>query len=191
MAQQLSFDAALSSLRASHPAATPNAGFVEQLHLWGAMGCRLDDNYPPYRRHRVARHAALRAAGSETAAPPLVCDPTEVQGAASVRCRKCRRLLATTEHAVAHERGAGVDARARGGVSNGVEVPCSSIFVEPMAWMADELKSGAVTGKLACPKCGCRLGGFSWAGEQCSCGAWVTPAFQLHASRVDAARAML
>ena len=39
-----------------------------------------------------------------------------------------------------------------------------------------------------CPRCRCqgRLGTFNWAGTQSSSGAWVTPAFQLHLSKLDA-----
>lgn len=34
--------------------------------------------------------------------------------------------------------------------------------------------------------CKARLGSFNWAGSQSESGAWVTPAFQLHHSKVDA-----
>lgn len=39
--------------------------------------------------------------------------------------------------------------------------------------------------QLLCPKCNSKLGSFNWYGEQCSCGRWVTPAFQMHKNRVD------
>jgi len=42
-----------------------------------------------------------------------------------------------------------------------------------------------VSGKLVCSKCRGRLGSFSWAGIRCSCGSWITPAFQVSRSRVD------
>lgn len=42
--------------------------------------------------------------------------------------------------------------------------------------------------QLLCPKCSSKLGSFSWCGDQCSCGRWVTPAFQLHHNRVDEIR---
>eukprot|EP00898_Chlorokybus_atmophyticus_P009152 jgi/Chlat1/9238/Chrsp99S08514 len=61
---------------------------------------------------------------------------------------------------------------------------CSSYFLEPMQWMAG-INDGQVEGKLLCPKCSTRLGSYKWAGEQCSCGAWVTPAFMLHKSKLD------
>ena len=34
--------------------------------------------------------------------------------------------------------------------------------------------------------CNARLGSYNWAGSQSESGAWVTPAFQLHHSKVDA-----
>lgn len=64
---------------------------------------------------------------------------------------------------------------------------CTSYFVEPLSWMGSALEDGAIGGKLVCPgqKCGSKLGSFDWAGQQCSCGAWVVPAFSLNASKVD------
>lgn len=76
---------------------------------------------------------------------------------------------------------------ARGGGSTMLNHPsCTSYFIEPMAWMT-ALSSGEVTGRLNCPaeKCRAKLGSWDWAGMQCGCGAWVTPAFSLHRSKVD------
>ncbi|KAK0533577.1 tyrosine protein phosphatase yvh1 [Tilletia horrida] len=65
---------------------------------------------------------------------------------------------------------------------------CSSHFVEPQPWMAKFLDGGEVRGRIECPnaRCSGKLGSWDWAGAQCGCGAWITPAFALHASRVDA-----
>lgn len=64
---------------------------------------------------------------------------------------------------------------------------CSSYFTEPLSWMSDQLSDGQIGGKILCPnkRCGAKLGTFDWAGLQCSCGAWIVPAFQLSASKVD------
>ncbi|GAA5832509.1 hypothetical protein JCM3766R1_003106 [Sporobolomyces carnicolor] len=64
---------------------------------------------------------------------------------------------------------------------------CSSYFVEPLSWMSPFLETGALAGKIVCPnkKCNAKLGNFDWAGNQCSCGAWVCPGFALNVSRVD------
>lgn len=196
--EQLTADAALAAVQAAHPAAAPNAGFCTQLQLFGEMGCRLDDEHAPYRRFRVAQLAAAHAAGTASASDARAvfsADPSSVgsDSAGNVRCRMCRRLVAAAEHVVAHERGAGSGAfdprkRGKGGVAAHGSVACSSLFVEPLAWMSPALEDMAVEGKLMCPKCAGRLGGFCWAGAQCSCGAWVVPAFQLHAARVDVSR---
>ena len=39
-------------------------------------------------------------------------------------------------------------------------------------------------GKLYCG-CGALVGSFMWSGDQCSCGAWVTPALKVNVSKVD------
>ncbi|XP_045908018.1 dual specificity protein phosphatase 12 [Micropterus dolomieu] len=64
------------------------------------------------------------------------------------------------------------------------EIQCTSYFIEPVQWMEQALL-GVMDGQLLCPKCSSKLGSFSWCGDQCSCGRWVTPAFQLHRNRVD------
>ena len=61
---------------------------------------------------------------------------------------------------------------------------CKSLFVEQSGWM-ESMVLGTSQGKLVCPKCSGRLGSFNWAGLQCSCGQWITPAFQVHKARID------
>lgn len=54
------------------------------------------------------------------------------------RCKKCRRIVATEEHIVSHERGGGQKCfkwKKRNTVSDMEAPECSSIFVEPMKWM--------------------------------------------------------
>jgi hypothetical protein len=63
---------------------------------------------------------------------------------------------------------------------------CTSYFIqEALQWM--KAASEDIEGKLVCPhgRCGQRLGMIRWAGGQCSCGTWVTPAIQLNKSAVD------
>ncbi|OQU84713.1 hypothetical protein SORBI_3004G111700 [Sorghum bicolor] len=102
--------------------------------------------------------------------------------------RKCRRMLATQEFVVTHEVGAGGKSFRAGKQSNvnedGKKTECPCIFVEPMKWM-QTVEEGYVANKLFCMGCKARLGQFNWAGMQCSCGAWVIPAFQLTKSKID------
>ncbi|XP_072615758.1 dual specificity protein phosphatase 12 isoform X3 [Vulpes vulpes] len=66
----------------------------------------------------------------------------------------------------------------------GSQAQCTSYFIEPVQWMESALL-GVMDGQLLCPKCNAKLGSFNWYGEQCSCGRWITPAFQIHKNRVD------
>ncbi|GAY43696.1 hypothetical protein CUMW_076450 [Citrus unshiu] len=106
------------------------------------------------------------------------------------RCKKCRRVVALQENVVDHIPGEGETSfewhkRKSGNRFNrSDESECSSIFVEPLRWMT-AVEEGALEGKLSCAHCEARLGYFNWSGIQCSCGSWITPAFQLHKSRVD------
>ncbi|XP_071700956.1 probable inactive dual specificity protein phosphatase-like At4g18593 [Rutidosis leptorrhynchoides] len=106
------------------------------------------------------------------------------------RCKKCRRIVASEDQIVPHERGQGQKCfnwKKRTGDNTTLdEQPseCSSIFVEPMKWM-QAVEEGNVGQKLQCIGCNARLGYFSWVGMQCNCGTWVNPAFQLHKSRID------
>lgn len=60
---------------------------------------------------------------------------------------------------------------------------CTSVFLtEQPAW-AEALDGNS--GRLDCPKCNARVGSFSWSGAPCSCGKWVTPAFQFQLARID------
>ncbi|VFQ97102.1 unnamed protein product [Cuscuta campestris] len=103
------------------------------------------------------------------------------------RCKKCRRIVASEEQVVPHER-KGSKKRFGWGKrrddDDAVEPECSSIFVEPMKWM-EILEEGLVQAKLHCLGCKARLGCYNWAGMQCNCGTWINPAFQLHKSRLD------
>lgn len=105
------------------------------------------------------------------------------------RCKKCRRIVASQDMVVPHEQGTGQKSfrwKKRSGSLQTDEAPpeCSSIFVEPMKWM-EAVEEGSLGEKLLCIGCKARLGSFNWSGMQCNCGTWVTPAFQLHKSRLD------
>jgi hypothetical protein len=60
---------------------------------------------------------------------------------------------------------------------------CQSLFLASgLLWMGDMTP---VEGNIDCPHCHAKLGHWKWAGAQCSCGTWVTPAIQVTCSRVD------
>ncbi|KAJ1564570.1 hypothetical protein HK405_014532 [Cladochytrium tenue] len=109
------------------------------------------------------------------------------------------RVLALQTHIIAHDSPSASAATAarptfrnkKGGGFDPMQAEtarCASVFVEPVEWMlgptADD-GAAPVEGRLACPACDAKLGSFNWAGSPCSCGAWVAPAFALHAAKVD------
>ncbi|KFP25725.1 Dual specificity protein phosphatase 12, partial [Colius striatus] len=111
------------------------------------------------------------------------------------RCRKCRRALFRSSSILSHVEGSGATAFAHKRMTGSAQLcsdgreKCTSYFTEPVQWMEPALL-GVMEGQLLCPKCTSKLGSFSWRGEQCSCGRWVTPAFQIHKSRVDEVRTL-
>lgn len=111
--------------------------------------------------------------------------------ATSFLCRKCRKPLFDASEIVPHERGEGQRAfrhtkrdKDRRAADAADAAACASHFLEPPNW-SPAVQQGDMEGKLHCPHCDYRIGAFSWHGAQCSCGAWVTPSFAVHANRVD------
>jgi dual specificity phosphatase 12 len=67
-------------------------------------------------------------------------------------------------------------------------VACQSLFCNEtvLHWLAAPGQDiHDMEGKLVCPKCSTKIGHWKWAGAQCSCGTWITPAIQIPNSKVD------
>ncbi|CAH1272576.1 DUSP12 [Branchiostoma lanceolatum] len=198
-AERWSCDQALQHIRQVKPDVRPNDGFMSQLMLYESMGCRVDQSRVEFKQYRLEHLAQQFHEQGQVESSTFASDPHErpdtsgnVSNTALFRCRKCRRGLFRSDSIMEHETGSGQTCFSwykRGGAGDGgsSSVQCSSIFVIPVTWMAESL-AGVVQGKLLCPKCNGRLGSFNWAGEQCSCGAWITPSIQLHKNRIDEVR---
>lgn len=118
----------------------------------------------------------------------------DAENEAYYTCGKCRSILFYRRQ-VLHEGtsghgndGTGVSQVKEGwgkanGAYKGVGGKCSSVFTSDMPDWAEAAAGN--DGCLMCPKCKARVGSFSWSGAPCSCGKWVTPAFQFQLSRVD------
>ena len=113
----------------------------------------------------------------------------------SIKCRKCRHVLATTpfilEHLPPPHRDPNDPNSAHTHVSDGTPLPpsqCAHVFLHPLSWMKGVLSEGKMEGRLTCPntkKCNANIGKFSWTGLRCSCGGWVTPGFAILRTKVD------
>ncbi|PTB63170.1 tyrosine protein phosphatase [Trichoderma citrinoviride] len=209
--------AALALIKQTRPLAGPNTGFMAQLDLWWQMGCPADGDMeaqPIYQRwlyQRAARESlavgqapsqlwfedeAAAQSTSDPSASPLSSSslPSSAPTAdRKLRCKKCRRILATGPFIVPHQPRASGTTEDDG--DNGVPSPppppssplCQHFFVEPLSWMRAELEKGELSGRLACPnpKCGAGVGRYDWKGFPCSCGAREDPAFSLQKARVE------
>ncbi|KAL7793843.1 protein-tyrosine phosphatase-like protein [Trichoderma ceciliae] len=108
-----------------------------------------------------------------------------------LRCKKCRRILATGPFIVPHKPRALHDQELDDATTLGLpppaRPPCQHFFVEPLSWMRGELEKGELSGRLVCPtpKCGAGVGRYDWKGFPCSCGEREDPAFSLQRARVD------
>lgn len=193
---QMSLDEATDFIKSVYPKANPNVGFLEQLKLYEAMGNTVDKTSPVYKQYRLQMLASQIQSQQFTTKDLLSSLIDELKGDTAsshkkFQCRKCRLVLFGGDSCIEHEPGSGQvsfkqhkqDFRVVKD-SNKSSAQCTSIFIEPVSWMLPLLE-GIIEGKLSCPKCKGRLGSFNWAGMQCSCGKWVTPAFQIHKNRVD------
>jgi len=193
-----SLEDALGVVQAANPKAQPNDGFLQQLRLYESMGCALDDARPAYKYHKAQQLARKREREGWLDATLLQALPGTTgagggQDGEMFRCRKCRKIVGTHANVFPHLPGQGQAAFKYRKQTRDVPVgtECTSLFLEPLSWMNESgIAEGNVEGKLMCNGCSSRIGSFAWSGEQCSCGAWVTPAFQLHKAKLDIIRVL-
>ncbi|NWH79929.1 DUS12 phosphatase, partial [Piaya cayana] len=195
----LSWEEAYAAVRAAKPDAEMNPGFQAQLKLYEAMGCTVDVSSPLYKQYRLQVLTECYSELQDLPQEVFAADPTSTCQTPDTeilyRCRKCRRALFRSSSILSHTEGSGPTAFAHKRITGSAQLrgggreTCTSYFTEPVQWMEPALL-GVLEGQLLCPKCASKLGSFSWRGERCSCGRWVTPAFQIHKSRVDEARTL-
>uniref|UniRef100_A0A8C2ALN6 protein-tyrosine-phosphatase n=1 Tax=Cyprinus carpio TaxID=7962 RepID=A0A8C2ALN6_CYPCA len=166
-----------------------NEEFMDQLALYELMDCKVDTTNPLYKQFRLKKITEKYPELQNMPKDVFAVDPAQTQNAEAVyRCRKCRRTLFRHSSILSHSVGSGASAfshkKTRIMSDSEDQRQCTSHFIEPVQWMEPALL-GVMDGQLLCPKCSSKLGSFNWYGEQCSCGRWVTPAFQMHKNRVD------
>ncbi|EON62769.1 hypothetical protein W97_01994 [Coniosporium apollinis CBS 100218] len=145
---------------------------------------------PAYQRWVYQREVELsRACGQAPEAEKIRFEDehadSQKQADFELRCRKCRRTLATSRFLVDH--------KPRTFQSDQTEIQpppadaslCAHYFVDPLSWMRPELEQGKLDGRLECPKCKTNVGKYAWQGMKCSCNEWVVPAISISKGRID------
>lgn len=104
-----------------------------------------------------------------------------------ITCKKCRTPLAKSSQLLTHSP-PDMSSHQIYFKNQLAHNSCTHYFLkDPLKWMGlnkDE-ESGPIEGKLNCPGCTSKIGGFSWKGSRCSCGRWITPSFNLLISKVE------
>jgi len=89
-------------------------------------------------------------------------------GRALYSCRRCSFVLFSVADLKEHNynKTEKVSQNCRVQEHEAEESACSFFFLEQVPWSQD---LSCDEGKLACPKCRCRVGSYTWYGEKCSC----------------------
>lgn len=101
-------------------------------------------------------------------------------------CRMCRIILFGENHlAQDHVQNRHTFKKMNHHRSTPTAATCQSLFCsdDVLQWLSPSGED--IEGKLTCPRCSHKIGHWKWAGAQCSCGTWVTPAIQIPVSKVD------
>ncbi|KAJ3047696.1 hypothetical protein HK097_011292 [Rhizophlyctis rosea] len=190
---------ALDQIKSIRKAACPNDGFLTQLTLYEQMHHTLNPSLPAYRHFLLTSMARERQSTGAIANLSLGADPLKTpiksaQGGKVVegdkklvrvlKCKKCRRTLATETNIIPHTTGTGQSAfsyHKRSTTTSASLAPslsdsssssspspdanqCTSYYLEAMEWIPG-IEQGEMEGKIGCPKCDSKLGAWSWSGE--------------------------
>lgn len=205
----LSHEEALVFAKKMKPDIGPNHGFLSQLELFGEMGCELDDSHPAYKEFKLQiLSSSIQNAQNPSQLIEKYLSQSKgcIDDRAVYKCKKCRHHLFAQSSVLAHvkdpsnvqifknksnhhtkmvikNKSSALKNRPAGLKISSLDECSTSLFLEPVHWMKDLIHE--LSGKFSCPKCSSKLGSWDWTGNQCACGKWLTPSFQVAASKVD------
>nr|OQO29561.1 hypothetical protein B0A51_04119 [Rachicladosporium sp. CCFEE 5018] len=197
--RHISASEALAHLRQTRPFCEPNDGFMKQLELYHQMGAPdTVEDHPIYQRWLYKREVEFSGACGQAPDADKIRFEDEHAGRVSkespaefeLKCKKCRRQLATSPYLLPHTLPTNPNAPSTANtpissLSPAPTAACTHYFLDPLSWMRAELEQGKLEGRLECPKCKANVGKYAWQGMRCSCRAWVVPGISLAKGRVD------
>lgn len=205
---RLDLKMALYAVKRKRPVAQPNENFMRQLQLYQDMGANhLDTGHKLYKQWLLHNSVQIDPTGNDILSNDETYKQDEEKDLENMtpddkaqvkvaRCKKCRQRLALSTSFIQHDPPSkqsseghfirrATNSRRIIGIQPS-QNQCSHFFVEPLNWMKEELQTKQeLEGKLACPGCNSKVGGYNWKGSRCSCGKWVVPAIHLQADKVD------
>ncbi|KAI9845367.1 MAG: hypothetical protein M1838_001767 [Thelocarpon superellum] len=161
---RLSPHAALARVQEGRALCDPNDGFKAQLELYHQMHCPVDiDLEPAYQRWLFQREVDISLACGQAPTVEEYEDEREektmphdlAHDDLELRCRKCRRVVATSRYLAQHPPMA---SQHDDDEVAGTTTPCAHYFLSPLSWMRPELDQGKLDGRLECPKCTANIG---------------------------------
>ena len=172
---KISAEAALKQVVLVREQCLPNDGFMQQLRLFHKMGFKVDRDSPSYINFAL-QHGEVKL--SEVVAG----------GEALFKCKKCRKILSSTDHVLEHKEGEYPDwLRTEAGLGGFL---CRyGVVVVPPIWLEQAgIHEWYKTNKLDCYGCGAKVG--CWGVASCGCGVRGGRGVVLNLNRVDRSRGL-
>ena len=166
---------AMAELQRLRPVTRPNDGFIRQLRLFKAMGCRVDTNSSRYRYFSILHGSA----------PSIEWTPPQIKvGDIKLKCSKCRRVIASQQQFLPHIQGDIPDWCPREQEPD-ISASCKiGIFIVDVAKISQHGEtSWDRTQKYNCSHCGHKIGNIGTA--QCPCGSSSEQLIWINLSKVD------
>ncbi|KZW02037.1 dual specificity protein phosphatase 12 [Exidia glandulosa HHB12029] len=179
-------ETALELIRKSRPCIQPNFGFRKQLDTWHQTECIVSVDDKVTRLHYIEKTVRISKAGGgvHIRKDMLATVPNHRPSGNRIRCKMCRRELATKDHMFPHGSSSSAHTVAEPAAETLAPVDdaaiitdtaidpvaitpapprdaplispeCSGYFLEPLDWMRSFLDEGLVEGKIICPNPKC------------------------------------
>lgn len=204
----LSASDALKRLRSARPCVCPNPSFAAQLYLFEQMNHQVDTNHDLYKEFQFERARTeyldydtdyLGIEGKNKLRQQFRQAFTLPYGHATCQrienyfCKECQTDLFTNADISRHEQGSGMhDWFKKYSINqlNGMaaDIECQrDLFTNQLEWLMSQIDTPANphSDSIKCPSCSTIIGEFNLNGSKCSCGKWISPAYEFDRNKLE------